>query len=192
MSKSRKICVIYTETNGLHTTNEDITKKNLYSFARLVVLNYEIGYKEGNKYISTKKIRSIIKPRCMHITEESIKIHGITMEQANKEGLEIEQVLDTLIKDLTDVSIIVSHDIKFHLNTLISECVRYNKLFSFTDYNYTRIDIKNFFHNISLSELDNLYITIIDTKKSKKIVTNLDKIRLCFLRLYENFEQSLM
>ena len=55
MSKSRKICVIYTETNGLHSTNENVIKKNLYAFARLVVLNYEIGYKEGNKYISTKK-----------------------------------------------------------------------------------------------------------------------------------------
>jgi len=134
MSKSKKICFIYTDTNGLHTTNEDVIKKNLYSFARLVVLNYDIGYKEGNKYISTKKIRTIIKPRCMYISEESINIHGITMEIANNEGTEIEQVLESFITDISDVSVIVSHNINFHLKTIMAELVRYNKPFNFSNY----------------------------------------------------------
>lgn len=190
MSKSRKMCFIYTETNGLHSTNEDVIKKNLYSFARLVVLNYEIGHKEGNKFVSTKKVRSIIKPRCMHISEESINIHGITMEQANNEGIEIEQVLEALIKDLSDVSVIVSHNVEFHLKTIMVELIRYNKPFSFS--NYIIIDTISFFHNMTFPKLDTLYTTIVDTKKSKKTVSNLDKIRLCFLRLYENYEKSLI
>ena len=190
MSKSRKICVIYTETNGLHSTNENVIKKNLYAFARLVVLNYEIGYKEGNKYISTKKVRSIIKPKCMYISEESINIHGITMEQATNEGLDIEQVLELLIKDLSDVSIIISHNVEFHLKTIMSELVRYNKPFTFS--NYIIIDTISFFHHMTFPKLDMLYTTIVDTKKSKKTVSNLDKIRLCFLRLYENYEKSLI
>ncbi len=190
MSKSRKICFIYTETNGLHSTNEDVIKKNLYSFARLVVLNYDIGYKEGNKYVSSKKVRSIIKPRCMYISEESIKIHGITMEQANEEGCEIEQVLETFIKDLSDISVIVSHNIEFHLKTIMAELIRYNKPFNFS--NFIIIDTISFFHNLSFPKLDNLYTTIVDTKKSKKQVNNLEKIRLCFLRLYENYELSLI
>lgn len=188
MSKSRNICFIYTETNGLHTTNDDVIKKNLYNFARLVVLNYEIGYKEGNKFISTKKARYIIKPRCMYISEESKNIHGITMEQANSIGLEIEFVLDTFIKDLNDISVIVSHNIDFHLKTLLSEFVRYNIPFSFK--NYIIIDTISFFHTMTFPKLDILYTTFVDTK-SKKIVNNLDKIRLCFLKLYENYEKSL-
>jgi DNA polymerase III epsilon subunit-like protein len=190
MSKSRKICVVYTETNGLHTTNEDVIKKNLYGFARLVVLNYEIGYKEGNKFVSIKKVRSIIKPRCMHISEDSINIHGITMEIANNEGIEIEEVLESFIKNLIDISVIVSHNVNFHLKTIMAELVRYNKPFSFS--NYIIIDTISFFHNLTFPKLDNLYTTIVDTKKSKKNVQNLDKIRLCFLKLYENYEQSLI
>jgi DNA polymerase III epsilon subunit-like protein len=190
MSKSKKICFIYCETNGLHTTNDDVIKKNLYSFARLVVLNYDIGYKEDNKFISIKKVRSIIKPRCMYIYEESIKIHGITMEKAINEGLEIEQVLDIFIKDLIDVEVLVSHNIEFHLKTIMSELIRYNKPFNFS--NLIIIDIISFFHKLNFPKLDNLYTTLINTKKSKKIVPNLDKIRLCFLILYENYEQSLI
>jgi DNA polymerase III epsilon subunit-like protein len=189
MSKSRKMCFIYTETTGLHTTNDDVIKKNLYSFARLVVLNYEIGHKEGNKFVSTKKVRSIIKPRCMYISEDSQKIHGITMEQATNEGLEIELVLETLMKDLTDVSVIISHNAEFHLKTLMAEFVRYNKPFSFK--NYIIIDTISFFHTMTFPKLDTLYTTFVDTKKSKKSVSNLDKIRLSFLRLYEKYEESL-
>jgi len=189
MSKSRNICFIYTETNGLHSTNNDVIKKNLYSFARLVVLNYEIGHKEGNKYVSTKKVRSIIKPRCMYISEDSINIHGITMEQAYNEGIEIEQALELLMKDIVDVSVIVSHNINFHLKTIMAELVRYNKPFSFS--NYIIIDTNSFFHSLTLPKLNDLYKTIVDSKKTKKIIPNLDKIKLCFLRLYENYEKSL-
>jgi DNA polymerase III epsilon subunit-like protein len=189
MTKSRTMCFIYTETNGLHTSNDDVIKKNLYCFARLVALNYEIGYNEDNKFISIKKVKSIIKPRCMYISEESQNIHGITMEQANKDGLEIELVLETLIKDLNNVSIIISHNIEFHLKTLLSEFVRYNMLFSFK--NYIIIDTISFYHTLNFPKLDNLYITFVETKKTKKKVPNLDKIRLCFLKLYENYENSL-
>jgi len=190
MSKSRIICFVYTETNGLHTTNEDVSKKNLYCFSRLVVLNYEICYKEGDEIISVKKVRSIIKPRCMHIFEDSTKIHGITMEQANNEGIEIEQVLELFIKDLTNVSIIVTHNVNFHLKTIMAELVKYNRPFSFN--NYIIIDIINFFHNLSFPKLDDLYITINNIKKSKKNLSKLDKIKLTFLKLYEDYEKSIL
>ena len=183
------MCFIYTETNGLHSTNDNVIKKNLYSFARLVVLNYEIGYKLDNKFISTKSIRTIIKPRCMYISDESIKIHGITMDIANNEGIDIEIVLENLIKDLNDVSVIISHNIDFHLKTIIAELVRYNKPFSFK--NYIIIDTISFYHNITFPKLDMLYNTLIKSK-SKKTITNLDKIKLCFLKLYEDYEKSLI
>jgi len=188
MTKSRKLCIVYTETNGLHSTNEDVTKKTLPFFARLVVLNYEIGYRENNKFVSTKKVRSIIKPRCMNISKESIKIHGITMDQANLEGNEIETVIDIFTKDLSDVSIIISHNVEFHLKTIMGEFVRYNKPFTFT--NFIIIDINSFYHTMTFPKLNILYDIII-TKKTKKEITNLDKIRLVFLKLYEDYEKSI-
>ena len=41
----RLVCFIYTQTNGLHNSNEFVTKKNMFEFARPVSLNYVIGYK---------------------------------------------------------------------------------------------------------------------------------------------------
>jgi DNA polymerase III epsilon subunit-like protein len=188
MTKSRNMCFIYTETNGLHSTHDDVIKKNLYSIARLVVLNYEIGYRENNKFISTKKVRSIIKPRCMNISDESLKIHGITMEHAEKEGLEIETVLSTFYKDLSDVSIIVSHNIEFHMKTLIGEFIRYNIVFTFK--NFIIIDTISFYHKDSYPKLEILYDKLFLAKKSSKKVANLEMIKKCFLNLYETYENS--
>jgi len=188
MTKTRKICVFYTETTGLHTTNEDVSKKNLYCFARLVCLNYEIGYRENKKFISTKKIRVIAKPRCLNISKESIEIHGITMDIANNEGIEIELILEDLLKDLSDVSIIISHNVKFHLDTIMAELVRYNKPFNFS--NHIKIDTSYFFHKLSYPKLNILYDTLIK-KKSKTNISNLEKIRCCFFKLYEDFENSI-
>lgn len=188
MNKSRNMCVIYTETNGLHSSNNDITKKNLFEFARLVVLNYEIGYRENDKFITTKKIRSIIKPRCMIITQETTNIHGITMEQAINEGTEIETVLDIFVKDIADTSIIVSHNINFHLKTLLGEFIRYNKPFSFS--NFIIIDTISFFHNFNYPKLDYLYNELYKKKNTKKL-SNLEIIRLCFLKLYSDYENTI-
>ena len=41
----KNICFVYVETNGLHKTDENISKKNMFKFARPVCLNYIIGYK---------------------------------------------------------------------------------------------------------------------------------------------------
>jgi hypothetical protein len=49
--KSDTLCFLYTETNNLHEINENVTKKNLFGFARLVCLNYEIGYIENTKFV---------------------------------------------------------------------------------------------------------------------------------------------
>ena len=53
----KRICFLYTETTGLHQTNETITKKNLFCFARLVVLNYEIGVYKNGEYTIEKQER---------------------------------------------------------------------------------------------------------------------------------------
>lgn len=187
MTKSRKMCIVYTETNGLHSSNEDVIKKNLFCFARLVVINYEIGYRENNKFISTKKVRHVIKPRCMHICEDSSKIHGITMDIANSEGIEIEKILDLFSKDLNDVSIIISHNVNFHLKTIMAEYVRYNIPFSFT--NFIIIDTISFYHKLSYPKLDILFDNLF--VKSKKNLTNLDKIKNSFLKLYEEYELNI-
>ena len=234
MSKIKKICVLYTETNGLHTVTEKLSKKNLYGFARLVVLNYEIFYYNksivNDEWVSIKKVRSIIKPRCMHISDESIKIHEITNEYAMENGIEIESVLNDFKNDLKDVSVIVSHNVAFHLNTILGEYVRYNIQMDFIfsgvrtlKNKYIIIDIMSFYHKLSSPKLlilyQNLYPneelglsnTIIKKKKSKNIskleisdipvlensennknISKLELVKKCFIKLYKNYESSIV
>ena len=183
----KKICFLYTETNGLHKSNENVCKKKLYNYARLVVLNYEIGYVEDNNYIIEKEIRHIIKPNCMHIPEETIKIHGITNEIALKEGIEIEKVITTFIKDIKNVDIIVSHNIDFHLKTIISEIIRYNIIIT-KDFNkFTIIDTINFYHEYNLPKLKDLSNKL----KIKNInLSTIELIRTVFFKLYSKFKSS--
>ena len=184
---SNTLCIIYVETNDLHSDiNEPLIKKNLHYFARLVSLRYEIGYVKDDKFISLKKVMSIVKPRCMYITDEAIKKHGITNEIAESKGIEIEQILNTFIKDLKDVDIIIIHNIYQHLDTILAEYIRYNIKFSFSD--FIIIDTKSFYHKLDNPSLSNLYNYLFpnDNKYQDKI----DIIKTCFLKLYDGYEKS--
>ncbi len=183
MSKSKNICFMYTDTNGLHELNEDVSKKNLFGFARLVSLHYEIGYVDDNKFISNIKKNIIIKPRCMFISEESIKIHGITNEEAKEKGQDIEDILNNFLKDISDVNIIVSHNIVFHLRTIQAELIRYNIQFNFKK--YILIDTISFQHNLSFPKLKDLYEKILNKKSKNK--SQLELIRKCFFHLYNTY-----
>jgi DNA polymerase III epsilon subunit-like protein len=179
------ICVVYTETNGLHK-NVDLCKKNLYCFSRLVILNYNIGIIKKKKFISNINKSYIIKPRCMYITEESIPYHNITQEYANNNGYEIEEVLNNFKKDLNNVDIIISHNIDFHIKTILSEYIRYNINIDFS--NYIIIDTMNFFHKQNYIKLYNLYKELyLEDSKYDKINT----IILVFIYLYYNFKKSI-
>lgn len=181
---NKQICYIYTEINGLHQTEDIVSKKNLYCFARMVCLNYEIGYFKNNEFIQEKKVRHIVKPRCMLITDETIKFYGITQEKANETGVDIEIILKQFKEDIKKVDIIVSHNIDFHLRTILAEAVKYNFLIEFK--NYIIIDTINFYHNygyIKLKELAN--------KLKVEENNNLDMIKNSFIKLYLKFQKSL-
>jgi len=172
---TKNICFIYTESNGPHTTEEDVSKKLLFAFARLIRINYEIGYVKNNKFISTKIVNCIIKPRCMNI------LYGeITMETAYKEGVEIELVLNNFIKDLTNVQVIISHDIQNHLRTIMAEYVRYNIPFAFSK--FIIIDNISFRHDLKNPNIETLYNSLLKNKIDNK----LEMIKESFLILYQS------
>ena len=180
----KQICFIYTETNGLHQTEDVVSKKNLYCFARMVCLNYEIGYFKNNEFTQTKKVRHIIKPRCMTIKEDTIKFHGITYENACQNGSEIEVVLKEFKDDIKNVDIIVSHNIDFHLRTIIAEAIKYNFMIDFK--NYIIIDTISFYHNYGYLKLKDLANKL----KINEDMSNLEYIKIVFLKLYIRFQKS--
>ena len=187
MDKSKIVCFLYTDTNGLHELNENVTKKKLYGFARLVSLNYEIGYVKNNKFISEINNKIIIKPRCMYISEESIKIHKITNELANETGKDIEEALNNFLENIKNVDILISHNIIFHLKTIQAELIIYNILFDFKK--YIIIDTISFYHNISYPKLKDLHEKLLN--KTPKNKSNLELIKKCFFVLYSQYEATL-
>jgi hypothetical protein len=181
MSKSKNICFIYSEANGVHNANnnDDVSKKTLFNFARLININYIIGYIENNKFISVKTIKRIIKPRCMFINNTEL------MNIANKEGIEIEDVLNEFKNDMVNVQVIVSHDINFHLRTIMAEFVRYNILFTFSK--FIIIDNISFYHTLNNPDINLLYNTLFNKNKTD----NLEMIKLSFLKLYNSYIENL-
>jgi hypothetical protein len=174
MNKSKNICFIYTEANGMHNTDDDVSKKLLFNFARLVKINYEIGYLENNNFISTKVVNNFIKPRCMFIDNNDI------MNLCENEGKEIENVLVNFKNDLLNVQVIVNHNINFHLKTIMAEFVRYNIPFAFSK--FTIIDNASFYHSLDNPTIETLYNSLYKKKKDQ-----LEMIKLSFLKLYDDY-----
>ena len=176
-----KLCFFHTDTNNLHQTNDDVSKKNLYCFARLVRLTYEIGYMKNNEFISEMKVVKIAKPRSMYISEESINVHGITQKDAEEKGIDPEIIMSEFKNNIKKVHFIISHNIDFHLKTLIAEALRYNIMI---DYNkYIIIDTMSFYHNNEYIKLSVLNKKLLDDKNKN----NIDMIRNVFFKLYTNY-----
>ena len=186
----KKVCIIHTETTGLHELrDEKVYKKNLFGFARLVSFNWIIAVREsGDKFKIEKTQKFIIKPRCLQIPDEIVQFHGISQEVANKKGTEIEQVLDKFKSDLVGVNVIVSHSLDFHLKAVQAELVRYNKAMDFNK--FLLIDLNSFEHNISPSTLQNLSQKLLKKDlKDKALVT--DYICELFFKLYNEYEKKI-
>ena len=187
---SKKVCIIHTETTGLHELpDEKVYKKNLYGFARMVSFSWIIASKDTEDKITIiKKQKFIIKPRCLQIPDEIVQFHGISQEIALEKGTEIEEVLDLFKTDLVGVSIIVSHSLNFHLKTVQAELVRYNKAMNFNKYDL--FDINSFEHNISPATLQNLCQKLINKDLKDKTLV-IDYICELFFKLYNKYKNEI-
>ena len=185
----KRICFIYTETTGLHQTHTQVSKKELFQYARLVVLNYMIGYVKDKEFVIEQDVRTIIKPRCIVIPKETEQYHGISQEKATLEGTDIEIVLNQFKKDIMKTDVIVSHNIDFHLRTIISEAVRYNIVLEFG--NYIIVDTISFYHNTDSKVFIKLKDLAVKLKLKNVSDITIELIRDCFLKLYSKYKKSL-
>ena len=123
----------------------------------------------------------------MYIYEDTEKYHGITQEYATENGLDINIVLEKFKNDIKDVNIIVSHNIDFHLKTILGEYLRYNININLTK--YLIIDTISFFHNFGLIKLNELSNKLLVKNIEDK--NNIELIRDVFFKLYHQFEKSI-
>jgi DNA polymerase III epsilon subunit-like protein len=185
----KRICFFYTETTGLHQVNENVSKKKLFGYARMVTLNYSIGLIKDKEFIQEKTVRQIIKPRCMIIPPETIEFHGITQEIAIKNGLDPEIAISQFKEELKTVNIMVSHNVDFHLRTILAEAVRYNISIDFSK--FIIIDTISFFHNFGFVKLKDLAAKVGIKKIPETNESNVELISQVFFKLYAKFKKSL-
>jgi DNA polymerase-3 subunit alpha len=121
------ICCIDTETTGIPKKNggfdeyPDYSETSSYDSSRVI----EIGYIIINKYGRIlKKVSHLIKP--INIMIHNTHIHGITQEEALKNGIKMYDALKELEADLNKCDNLVGHNILFDYNILLSEAYRLN------------------------------------------------------------------
>ena len=183
---SKKVCIIYTSTNGLHQTYDNVSKKNMYGIARLIALSYSIGYYDkDNKYIEEKRVNKILTPKSITFCKEAQKFHNITREKATIKGECSDVIIKIFKEDLKKIKVIISHNLEFHLKTIQAECFRTCTIIDFSK--YILIDTISFQHNYS-------YPKLVDLEKKLKITKSkntIDSISKVFGNLYSTYETQL-
>ena len=104
-----------------------------------------------------------------------------------KEWIKIDNEIAQLKNDIKDVDIIVSHNLAFHLKTIQVECFRTAITIDFSK--FILIDTISFGHSYT-------YPKLVDLIKKLKIkntnLNHLEQIRNVFVKLYENYIQSII
>jgi len=111
---------IDTETSGLPgSINKSF--KDLKNWPRIVQIAW-ILY--DNYQILKKEASYIIKPENFEISKKAQKVHKITQQRAELEGICINEILPEFIDDLRNANILIGHNINFDLNVIKSELLR--------------------------------------------------------------------
>ena len=111
-----------TETTGLPKKwNAPITDSD--NWPRCVQLAWQLHDSKG---VLISDHSYLIKPENFNIPFESEQIHGISTELANKIGVDLDEVLNKFISDLSNAGFIIGHNVKFDLNIIGAELFRIN------------------------------------------------------------------
>ena len=179
-----KICFIYTDTNGLHKTNDNVYTKNLYKFARLIAIHYMIGDYDGSlKNVNIKNI--ILKPKTIYFDKVAQNFHNITMEDATAKGVDNNKAITELKTDLNDVKIIIGYSLPFHIKAIQSECFRTAIDINFGK--YILIDMMSFGHSYEHPKFAEMLVKYNINKK----LTQLEQYRDLFFILYSNYVKTI-
>lgn len=109
-----------TETTGL-PKDFKAPLTDFDNWPRLVQLAWQVHDDKG-ELIEVKNY--IVKPEGFEIPFQAAKVHGISTERAQKDGLDLTWVLEEFNKSLEKVQYVVGHNIEFDLNIVGCELLR--------------------------------------------------------------------
>lgn len=109
------------ETTGLLAAKKkDIDFRKSEQFPHIVQISWQLHEYENEKYTTITDCDYIVKPDKYTISEESIKIHGISHTEALEKGALAADVYKFFIRDLSKHpnTILVCHNIEFDVTIL--------------------------------------------------------------------------
>lgn len=109
-----------TETTGLPKNwNAPVTDSE--NWPRLVQLAWQLHDEQG-KLVSRNNL--IVNPDGFDIPFNASKIHGITTERAQRDGVPLSEILEAFNADLERSKYAVGHNVEFDINIVAAELVR--------------------------------------------------------------------
>jgi hypothetical protein len=183
------ICFIHSETVSSHNTNEDVSKKNLYYFSRMLSLSYKIINYKNNKYTENISIFNLVDPKWIIIPEYYKKKYENIYKNISENTSDIETIIENFKTNIKNINILIGYDIDYHLKTLFAEALRYNISLDLSC--CIIIDIKTFNNSYQTNNIDELYKKLISKKDSDSNNDNeIDKTIYCFNKLYNKFKKN--
>jgi DNA polymerase III epsilon subunit-like protein len=125
----RLVLVFDTETSGLpvcpgfgeYYPIDDFGK---YANSRLVQIAWQVIDLQSDGEV-VREYQTIISPQGgFRLSLASTRIHGISQEHAERQGIPIEDMLVVLYADLKHVDMLVAHNLAFDVHILASEVAR--------------------------------------------------------------------
>lgn len=109
-----------TETNGL-SKRDDAPYTDVDNWPRIIQIAWSLNDEKG-KEIEHKDI--LIKPENFTIDEESFKVHGISQEKAENEGIPLQEALEIFSEAVKKSDVLIGHNIAFDDNVISCEYYR--------------------------------------------------------------------
>lgn len=113
------ILVFDTETTGI--IEKGASFKPLNGFPNLVQIAWNVYTDNGNLLSSQSYI---IKPDGYIIPESATKIHGITTEDAIKNGIDSSRVMKLFNEDVNKATKLIAHNFRFDSKIVMAESIR--------------------------------------------------------------------
>lgn len=111
------------ETSGLPKSRSNYKDIEAFDTSRIVSISWILS--QGDKIVEQSYF--VIKPDNYVMSPGAQAVHGISIEQAMKDGIFIDDMFKELDSSLDDIDNIISYNIEFDINVLRSELVRYGK-----------------------------------------------------------------
>lgn len=115
-----RVCVLDTETNGLYRGEFE---PHALQVSYMILNTKGIG---RGRIIENEKDAIVRISKDTPLSEESIRIHGITRERSENEGKDIKEILEELRDEIKKnvVELLVGHNIEYDIRVLDTESRR--------------------------------------------------------------------